>query len=180
VVGFGSSTADPDAEGRQEYYAGGASSGAAILDPAKKEKDIFKRLQAQAAAQGPYDGASAAPPGAAAPAGAAAAGHSWGSGASLGGDGKDSQQFGASPGGAAAAAAAAAAAPGQVSQIVITRYSDGFTVDMGDGEGEGPVRRPDQPGNAMFLQALEQGKVCGLLRSVASVDTRADTPSFAA
>ena len=50
----------------------------------------------------------------------------------------------------------------------------------GDGEGEGPVRRPDQPENAMFLQALEQGKVCVLLRSVASVDTRADTPSFAA
>ena len=35
-----------DDEGRQEYYAGGSSSGAAILDPTKKDTDIFKRLQA--------------------------------------------------------------------------------------------------------------------------------------
>ena len=37
---------DPDDKDRQEYYAGGASSGAAILDPKKQETDIFKRLQA--------------------------------------------------------------------------------------------------------------------------------------
>ncbi len=148
---------DPDEAGRQEYYAGGASSGAAILDPKKKEADIFKRLQAAAEAQGPggeemEEDTSAPQP---------QQGHNWGAGGySLGGEGKESVAIG---GGGTGDAAAAAAPTKKVSRIIITRYSDGFTLDEGDGEGD--VRRPDDPKNAMFLQDLERGQVPMELRA---------------
>jgi UBX domain-containing protein 1 len=148
---------DPDEDGRQEYYAGGASSGAAILDPSKKqEQDIFKRLQAAAEAQGPGGDDMEEDTGAQAQAQAQAQGHNWGGGGySLGGEGKESAPTG---GGVAGGTSTAAAAPAKkVSRIVITRYSDGFTLDEGDGEGD--VRRPDDPKNAMFLQDLERGQV---------------------
>lgn len=149
---------DPDESGRQEYYAGGASSGAAILDPAKKETDIFKRLQAAALAQGPGGDEMEEDAGAPQP----QQGHNWGSGGySLGGKDKESVAVGG--GGAGGAGAAAAAPTKKIPRILITRYSDGFTLDEGDGEGD--VRRPDDPKNAMFLQDLERGQVPMELRA---------------
>ena len=161
MAGMGSVTAvDKDDEGRQEYYAGGASSGAAILDPKKKETDIFKRLQEAAEAQGPEapnpDGSD---PMAARedPSQYKEGGHDWGSGGySLGGEGKDSGQIGGGPH-QAAHGSPAAAAKKPITRLVITRYSDGFTLDEGEGEGE--LRRPDVPENAIFLQDLERGQV---------------------
>lgn len=148
---------DSDEAGRQEYYAGGASSGAAILDPAKKETDIFKRLQAAAEAQGPGEELMEEDTGAPQP----QQGHNWGSGGySLGGEGKESVAVG---GGGTGGGTAAAAPTKKISRIIITRYSDGFTLDEGDGEGE--VRRPDDPKNAMFLQDLERGQVPMELRA---------------
>ena len=160
MAGMGSLMAeDPDDEGRQEYYAGGASSGAAILDPKKKEapSDIFKRLQEAAEAQGPDgedDDMTARPD----PRQYEAKGHDWGSsGYSLGGEGKESGPVGGGASAGGAAAAAAPAAKKHLSKIVITRYSDGFTLDEGDGEGD--LRRPDVPENAIFLQDLERNQV---------------------
>ena len=48
-------------------------------------------------------------------------------------------------------------------QVTITRYRDGFTVDEGDGEGA--VRKPNEPQNAMFLQDLDKGQVPMELRA---------------
>ena len=85
---------------------------------------------------------------------ASSGGHSWGSGGStLGGEGKESQVVGGPP---ATAPAGGGAAKRKISKVAITRYSDGFTLDMGDGEGE--VRRPGDPANAIFLQSLEKGE----------------------
>ena len=152
---------DPEDSKRQEYYAGGAASGAAILDPAKKEGDIFKRLQMAAEAQGQAGGEEEEEMGAQEDGGAPAAaggGHNWGGGYSLGGEGKESQQVGTGGGGGGAAAGGAAGgAPAVLKRIIITRYSDGFTLTENEEEGE--VRRPDQPENAMFLQDLERGQV---------------------
>ena len=144
---------DPEDSKRQEYYAGGAASGAAILDPAKKEGDIFKRLQMAAEAQGQAGGDEGEEMGAQEDGGAPAGGggHNWGGGYSLGGEGKESQQVGTGGG------AAAGGAPAVLKRIIITRYSDGFTLTENDEEGE--VRRPDQPENALFLQDLERGQV---------------------
>ena len=55
-----------------------------------------------------------------------------------------------------------------LSRVVITKYSDGFTLDLCDGQGESEVRRPDQPENAMFLQDLEKGMVPMELRAMTS------------
>ena len=77
-----------------------------------------------------------------------------GAGNTLGGDGKVSASVGATAAGGGGGGGAAAAAKPAVSKIIITRYKNGFTLDEGDGEGD--VRTPDKPENAMFLQDLEK------------------------
>lgn len=159
VKGFGDMNGDDDDEDDEdkptEYYTGGAQSGSVVQDPKKKPtrvEDILDGARAAGAVDGTaedLEDPSKSRRGGGTSAGGAAF---RGSGNTLGGNGQESTAVGApasTPGADGGAVGGADPAP---LPIVVTFWTNGFTVDAGE------LRKYDDPANAPFMQAVANGQ----------------------
>ena len=159
VKGFGDMNGDDDDEDDEdkptEWYTGGAQSGSVVQDPKKKPtrvEDILDGARAAGAVDGTaedLEDPSKSRRGGGTSAGGAAF---RGSGNTLGGNGQESTAVGApgsTPGADGGAVGGADPAP---LPIVITFWTNGFTVDSGE------LRKYDDPANAPFMQAVANGQ----------------------
>ena len=160
VKGFGDMNGDDDDEDDEdkptEYYTGGAQSGSVVQDPKKKPtrvEDILDGARAAGAVDGTAEDLEDPPKSRRGGGGTSAGGAAFrGSGNTLGGNGQESTAVGApasTPGADGGAVGGADPAP---LPIVVTFWTNGFTVDAGE------LRKYDDPANAPFMQAVANGQ----------------------